>query len=153
MLWHFFSSLFFHSEILKANWDGNKALKVNMTEMGLAFDANHVVKIPSTKQQFIERAKGKVTFNNGDVKLISEAEREEKQRTKNEETKNGKDTEVIRALELEANNEDGRRKTFRFSKEDVRFITYMMERHGDDFKVKHLKKKTTKKNFSESGCR
>ena len=78
-----------------------------MREMGLAFDANQVVKIPSTKQRFIERAKGNVTFTaQGDVKLRSEENEENEKKKKKE-----KSSEVIRALESEAGNEDGRRKT------------------------------------------
>lgn len=98
-----------------------------MREMGLAYNANETVKIASTKQQFIQRAKGNVKYENGEL-----VEEEEK---KPENPKKKEESVVVRALETEANNEEGRMKTFRFPKEDVRFITYMMRRHGDDFKV------------------
>lgn len=39
---------------LKDNWDREKSLKQNMTNLGVAFDANAIVPIKTTKRRFLE---------------------------------------------------------------------------------------------------
>ena len=50
-----------------------------------------------------------------------------------------KETEMIRILQKQADEEfsAARQKSgFRFTGEQVRFITYLMDKYGDDFKVR-----------------
>ena len=104
-------------ETLKANWDARKPVKENMARMGLAFDANQAAPIASVKQKLIKSAKG-----------IIEEDEELSQENKKKASK------VVKELQKEAESIQ-KRQTFRFSKEEVKFITFMLDKHGDDFKA------------------
>ena len=45
------------SESMRKMWDPTKAVQKNLSDLGLAFDANSVIKCSSTKAGLIERAK------------------------------------------------------------------------------------------------
>ena len=42
---------------MRKMWDPTKAVQKNLSDLGLAFDANSVIKSASTKAELIERAK------------------------------------------------------------------------------------------------
>lgn len=140
--------------MLKAHWDARKAVKQNLASMGLAYDANQVMSLKSTKRQCVDRARGLVP---------DQANPEEPQQPQNEVPQEaGSDesgwnvvlvflrtgsmyvfiiisgeTPVVRALKEEAAQVPVRQ-TFRFTKEEVRWIAHMMDKHGDDFKVSRI---------------
>ncbi len=72
---------------MKANWDARKAVRTNLESMGLAFDANQVVRVKTTKEDMVRRAKG--------VREGEEVEEEERE-----------DSEVVRRLAEEAKEAD-----------------------------------------------
>ncbi len=72
---------------MKANWDARKAVRTNLESMGLAFDANQVVRVRTTKEDMVRRAKG--------VREGEEAVEEERE-----------DSEVVRRLAEEAKEAD-----------------------------------------------
>ncbi len=106
---------------MKANWDARKPVKQNLTEMGLAFDANDISKINSTKRDLISKAKGQI--NKEDEEEVDEAAPE---------------SEVVVRLkeEVKEAEEASKKPKFRFSKDEAMWIAGMMDRHGDDFKVR-----------------
>lgn len=90
--------------------------------MGLAYDPDDVVKIPNTKRELIEEVLKKKDENDED-KLQTE-----------------EDVEMIPpkihvAQELEAEAKAPRRRTFRLPKNQVYFLTYFMDKYGEDYKV------------------
>lgn len=131
IIWKLFRSnlrvcneVFNPSDVLKENWDGLKPIKQNLTEMGLAFDANKTLSSSkSTKRLLIDRAKGKMPQSEEKKKIGAKL-----------------DTEVVQQLEKEADEAMAVAKSqkYRFPKEEVRWMTDMMDRYGDDFKVKCL---------------
>ncbi len=97
-------------ESLKRHWDARKPVKANFDRLGLAADPN---KTPSLKRQLVNKAKGQ------------EQDAERPRRT----------TKAVKQLEAEAEDaEDAKPKQrFRFSKEEVKFLTHLLDKHGDDF--------------------
>ncbi len=111
---------------MKELWDPKESVKTNMTKMGVCFDANQAVKITSNKAVFTARAKG-LPDSEGEIRDNCADEFK---------------SEVIKRLEAEAAEAKANIKpTFRFPKEQVRWITYCMDKHGDDFKVSSFVKK------------
>ncbi len=66
---------FFFSESMRELWDPTKAVQKNLSDFGLAFDANAVIKAKSTKAIMVERAKK----SDGNPWKKIEEEKEEKQ--------------------------------------------------------------------------
>merc|ERR1719242_512057 len=83
--------------------------------MGVAFDANNVVPKISSKQKMVKEMKKKKGLEVDDDK-------EEEMRRK---------SEVIAKLEEEAKFEA--KQTFRFTPTQVQLISYMMDKHGEDW--------------------
>ena len=96
-------------------WDNRITLKENMAHMGVAVDANSVVPKISAKSKMIKDMK--------------------KQRglEVDEEVEEKPSTEVVGKLELEAVFEA--KQTFRFTPTQVSLITYMMDKHGEDWEA------------------
>lgn len=87
--------------------------------MGLAADPNEIFKIPNTRRQEIENvSKVRATENFIEENLI-----------KNPPLK----VHVAESLEKEAKTP--RERMFKLPKNQVQFITYMMDKYGDDYKV------------------
>ena len=104
---------------LKDNWDREKSLKQNMTNLGVAFDANAVLPIKTTKRRFLES-----NLNTKD-KVAAEVE------TKAVSAVGVVKCSVIGQLEEEA--AVVKPPTFRFSTEQVKWI-----REGDGYTVRTL---------------
>lgn len=102
---------------MKELWDPKESIRNNMSKMGVAFDANEVVQTKTMKAQLVEKLKD---------------EPETKDAPKVDNVK----SEVIKRLEAEAAEAESNRKpTFRFPREQVRWLAYCLDKHGDDFKV------------------
>merc|ERR1711971_1125027 len=87
----------------------------NMTNMGVAFDANNVVPKISSKQKMVKEMKKKKGLE------VDENEVDGVRRK----------TEVVAKLENEAKFEA--KQTFRFTPTQVQLITYMMDKYGEDW--------------------
>jgi len=102
-------------QAMKEVWDTRVSLKENMTNMGVAFDANNVVPKISSKQKMVKEMK-----KNKGLEV-----------DENEEDGVRRKTEVVAKLENEAKFEA--KQTFRFTPTQVQLITYMMDKHGEDW--------------------
>merc|ERR1712192_305402 len=102
-------------QAMKEVWDTRVSLKENMTNMGVAFDANNVVPKISSKQKMM-----------GEMKKKKGLEVDE-----NEVDGVRRKTEGVAKLENEAKFEA--KQTFRFTPTQVHLITYMMDKHGEDW--------------------
>jgi len=110
-------------QTMKKAWDHTKAVKENLTEMGLAFDANQA--LPSTHSQI--NLKKKLT-------QIQKGEVESPQETSSSCSTIG---EVASRLEEEAEKafEEKKGRKFRFTSQQVMWITSMMDKYQDDYKA------------------
>jgi len=95
-------------EAIQSAWDKRKSLKKNMEEMGLMADPNKVVK----------HVQPQVNSLDGDQETTT--------------TTAAKDY-VMKAIEAEANIPAA--KTNKLSELDVIFCTYLMDKHGEDYKA------------------
>ncbi|XP_051157372.1 protein PFC0760c [Leptopilina boulardi] len=110
---------------IKDAWEVKKSIKGNLKDMGLAADPNEIFKIPNTKRQEIENvSKVRATENFIEENLI-----------KNPPLK----VHVAESLEKEAKTP--RERMFKLPKNQVQFITYMMDKYGDDYKAMTRDKK------------
>ena len=112
---------------MKEHWDHKESIQNNLEKMGVAFDANKVISSQkSTKEQYIEQLKEISSEKSSVVK-----EKEEPPPKKSASAS----SLVVTRLEAEVAEANANKKqTFRFAKEQVRWITYCMDKHGDDFK-------------------
>ncbi|CAD1474888.1 unnamed protein product [Heterotrigona itama] len=106
---------------IKQSWEATKSTRTNLNQMGLAYDSNDALKIPNTKREFIKEVLKKKDENDED-KLETE-----------------EDVEMIPpkvyvAQELEAEAKAPRRKMFRLPNNQVYFLTYLMDKYGEDYK-------------------
>ncbi|RZC32416.1 Nop16 domain containing protein [Asbolus verrucosus] len=102
-------------EIAEA-WDKRKSVQTNMEEMGLSYDPNKTIKIPSNKQKL----KVSITSNTNDW---------------NEERIEAKPTKCYVAEALETDAKAPRVKMFRLPKSQVQWVTYLMDKYGQDYKA------------------
>ena len=101
---------------MKDVWDNRVTMKENMAAMGVALNANDVMPFAGTKKSMINKLKKQ---KNVPIKV-----KEKPVVTK---------PEVVDNLVKEANVEA--KPTFRFTITQVQLITYMMDKHGMDFKA------------------
>ncbi len=108
-------------DVLKEEWDAARPVKTNLESMGLVFNANSAIKNRSTKRMMVDllAAREKKPAERGD-----EEEKEEV----------AEEPGVVQKLRTEAASYV-KKNTFRLPAEDVRWITSMMDKHGDDFKA------------------
>ena len=107
------------NDVMKELWNPKESIKTNLESMGVAFDANKVLDKKSTKQQFIEKIQDQNPNNIPAQEIASK-----------------KSSEVVKRLEAEALEAEANKKAnFRFTGEQVKWITYCLDKHGDDFKA------------------
>jgi len=109
-------------EVLKNEWDTARPVKANLESMGLVFDANRALKTKSTKRKYVEKLS----------KGVEAKEEERDEDGVSDEEEEVEENEVVGKLRDEAER-SGKKSTFRLPAEDVRFVTKMIDRHGDDF--------------------
>lgn len=105
------------SKEIKQAWDRNKSVQTNLKEMGLSYDPNRTIKIPNSKKQL----KTKIISNSNEW---TEEEIQEVEFSKKHV-----------AEELEEDAKSPRVKLFRLPKGQVEWITYLMDKYGNDFKA------------------
>ena len=97
------------------------SVKENLKTLGVASDANEVVtKIKSVKNQFIETRLGPDENIDSNPKPKSKPQDDS--------------TEVVQKLEKQA-KDSKKHSTFRFSNEQVMWLSYMMDTHKDNYKA------------------
>jgi antitoxin component HigA of HigAB toxin-antitoxin module len=107
---------------VKSAWDRRKSVQTNLEEMGLSYDPNKTIKIPSNKQKL----KASVTSN------VDAWEEENVEATP---------TKVFVAEALETEARAPRVKMFKLPKGQVQWITYLMDKYGKDYKAMARDKK------------
>jgi len=113
-----------NNKVMKELWNPKESVRSNMTTMGVAFDANDILSNKSTKATFIEKAK---SAKSPETPKIVE---------KTKITENSGKTEVIKRLEAQVSEaENNKKSNFRFTPDQVKWITYCLDKHGDDFKA------------------
>ncbi|XP_058809049.1 nucleolar protein 16 [Phymastichus coffea] len=103
---------------IKESWEATRSTIKNLTQMGLAYDPNDVLKVPSLKQTFLETVKNS---------------QQDESETENVEENVPNKLYVAQSLEKEARHP--RAKLFRLPNNEVQFATYMMDKYGDDYKA------------------
>ena len=107
------------NDVMKELWNPKESIKTNLESMGVAFDANKVLDKKSTKQQFIEKIQDQNPNKIPPQEIASK-----------------KSSEVVKRLEAEVLEAEANKKAnFRFTGEQVKWITYCLDKHGDDFKA------------------
>jgi len=101
---------------MKDVWDNRVTLKENMAAMGVALDANQVMPFAGTKKKLINKLKKQNKVAVEEVNAVKVTK-----------------PDVLSQLEAEANVEA--KPTFRFTPTQVQLISYMMDKHGMDFKA------------------
>ncbi|CAD6216203.1 GSCOCG00004422001-RA-CDS [Cotesia congregata] len=100
--------------------------------MGLAYDANQLFKVPSNKTQIIKAVKSLES---------PEEEEEEIQKDRPKSKKPDKKIKKNVAMELEAEARAPRERKFRVPQNQVIFVTYMMDKYGEDYEAMARDKK------------
>ena len=104
-------------QAMKESWDNRISAKENLDNMGIVMSATELMPIISTKKSMVKKMKKMKNGSNDDVANKVQVTR----------------PEVVEKLVQEANVE--RKQNFRFSSQQVKFITYMMDKHGDDYEA------------------
>lgn len=104
-----------YSKDIKEAWHGGKTVRQNMREMGLSYDPNETIKLPSTK----EKLKLSMKSNENEWKI----------------DKPFLPRRVHVANKLESDAKAPRVKLFRLPKGQVEWITYLMDKYGTDYKA------------------
>ncbi|KAK9307374.1 hypothetical protein QLX08_002269 [Tetragonisca angustula] len=114
---------------IKQSWEATKSTRTNLNQMGLAYNPNDALQIPNTKRELIKEVLKKKNENDED-KLQTEEEDVEMVPPK-----------VHVAQELEAEAKVPRRKMFKLPNSQVYFLTYLMDKYGEDYKAMALDRK------------
>lgn len=114
---------------IKQEWEISKTTRTNLNEMGLAYDTNEVLPIPNVKRALLEEAKQKF------VESSMQSESEEESDVEKVPPK----IHVAKALEADA--KAPRKRMFRLPNGQVNFITYLLDKYGEDYKAMARDKK------------
>merc|ERR1711997_9566 len=101
---------------LRDNWDKTKSVKQNMEELGVAFDANTAMPIKSAKKDIVSKISSVEGDSNSGTSKVTKPH-------------------VVESLEKESLENQPKKQNFRFSREQVRWISSMMDKHGQDYKA------------------
>lgn len=91
--------------------------------MGLAYDPNETLKIPNTKKDLIDKVSKWKVEENDENKLQSEEDIEMTS------------VKMHVAQELETEARAPRKRMFRLPNSQVYFLTYLMDKYGENYKV------------------
>lgn len=107
------------SKEIKDAWEKTKSTRHNLGDMGLAYDANEALKIPGVEREFRH----------------DDCEAEDEKKSASVPPK----ISVAATLEAEANAP--RERMFRLPNQQVQFLTYLMDKYGEDYKAMARDKK------------
>lgn len=110
------------SQEVKKAWEVTKSIRTNLKEMGLAYDASEVIKIPNVKQEMLK-----------DVKRILVDESLSDQEDESMDVTPAKNY-VAETLEAEA--KAPRERLLNLPKGQAQFLSYLIKKYGEDYKVK-----------------
>lgn len=113
---------------IKEAWELQKSVRNNLDEMGLSYDSNETFKILNLKQKPIENVKHRIKF----VKNHLEIEEDEEKTYKGPKDPPIK-VHIVQKLESEASAR--RERMFRLPNNEIHFITYLMDKYRDDYKM------------------
>ncbi|KAM0730644.1 Nucleolar protein 16 [Formica fusca] len=111
---------------IKKAWTNTKSTRINLKEMGLAYDANEAVQIPNVKREMLEEAKRIVREDDSS----SDHEAEDAIPIKSHVMEN-----------LEAETKAPRERRFSLPKGEAQFLTYLIKKYGEDYKAMSRDKK------------
>ncbi|XP_067000986.1 nucleolar protein 16 [Anabrus simplex] len=98
---------------IKDAWTNKKSVRKNMEEMGLIYDPNTALKIPSTKEllhpEMKEQDEGKMDVDGPSKNFVAE--------------------------KLEAEAKAPRVRKFRLPKNEVQWLSYLIKKYGEDYKA------------------
>merc|ERR1719495_1040517 len=109
---------------IKDAWDNRISVKENMSQMGIVLNASDIMPTDGAKKKLISEMKKMKNAENKDV--------DEKEEYKPADDKLTK-PDVLEKLVEEASVPA--KQSFRFSTTQVKLITYMMDKHGSDYKA------------------
>lgn len=112
---------------IKKEWEAAVSTRRNLEQMGLTYDPNHILQIPNPKEKIIEK-----------MKQNSEWE-EESLDEEHGIVKKPIKSHVAEALRAEAYAP--RERLFRLPNSQVQFLTYLMDKYGEDYKAMTRDKK------------
>lgn len=121
----FILTILYCSKEIKNAWEYKKSIQANFEDMGLSFDPNKTLQIPNNKKPF----KTSTESNKNNEWQVEELENETVP----------KKVYVAQALEQDARAT--RVKLFRLPKGQVEWITYLMDKYGNDYKAMARDKK------------
>ncbi|KAL6262647.1 hypothetical protein P5V15_005441 [Pogonomyrmex californicus] len=116
-------------EVKKA-WENTRSTRVNLKDMGLAYDANETMQIRNVKREMLEET----------VKKVKKAGNEDSSNHKNEEM-NIIATKNYVAKKLEAEAKAPRERLLKLPKAQAEFLTYLIKKYGEDYKAMSRDKK------------
>ena len=105
-------------KVMKDAWDHRISVKENMAQMGVVLNASELMPVAGTREEMVKKMK---KLKNIPVESSEEMSEEIMK------------PDVLAKLTSEANVPA--KQTFRFSTTQVQLITYMMDKHGMDFKA------------------
>ncbi|KOC70304.1 Nucleolar protein 16 [Habropoda laboriosa] len=114
---------------IKQSWEVTKSTRTNLKQMGLTYDPNETLKIPKTKTETIE----KVT-----QWKVDDAAKNSQNKEEDIEMEPAK---IHVAQELETQAKAPRRRMLRLPNNHVHFLTYLMDKYGEDYKAMARDKK------------
>ncbi|CAG9818798.1 unnamed protein product [Phaedon cochleariae] len=112
---------------VKNAWENKKSIETNLIEMGLSYDPNKTIKIPKSKTElkaFLKSNKGE--WNETQIEEMDMPTRPDKK-------------QVVTILEEEA--KAPRQRKIRLPNSIVEWVTYLMNKYGNDFKAMERDKK------------
>lgn len=115
------------SNQIKEAWTSTKSTRVNLKEMGLAYNANETIEIPNVKREKLEEV-GRIVRED---ESLSDHEAEDVAPIK---------SHVMENLEAEA--KAPRERLFKLPKGQAQFLTYLIKKYGEDYEVRHFVEKS-----------
>ncbi|KAL6446556.1 hypothetical protein ACFW04_001234 [Cataglyphis niger] len=112
---------------IKKAWTNSKSMRVNLREMGLAYDANEALQIPNVKHEMLEKAKRIVR---DDDESLSDHEAKDVTPIKKHVMEN-----------LETEMKAPRERRFSLPKGEAQFLTYFIKKYGEDYEAMSRDKK------------
>ena len=100
---------------VKMAWETTRSVEQNLSDMGLVYDSNKSLKIPSAKE-LLQPMEHDVESASQDDKI-------------------GQPTKSYVAKELEEDAKAPRVKNFRLPNNQVTWLTYLIDKYGEDYKV------------------